>query len=167
MMVPKQSISAPLTLHWHPDSTWSFASQLLSAQFSRRIVAWRCVAMRFLFCNFKVHWSTTPADPCVLSEMFGTKNTSNRKYLSENAKQYRLYMTIHCTDQHTLVQRSPGVPDAAHLVETVPVPSHDDVGAVPLAPAQHCTAKANTGWRPARRAKIGQTNLPKDLQSGS
>ena len=34
------------------------------------------------------------------------------------------------------MQRRPGVPDAAHLVETVPVPSHDDVGAAPLAPAQ-------------------------------
>ena len=66
--IPNQSQHPWLPTDINPDSTWSFASQLRSAQFSRRIVAWRCV-----FFYFKVQWSTTPANPCNMSNMFGAK----------------------------------------------------------------------------------------------
>ena len=166
MMVPNQSQHPWLPTDINPDSTWSFASQLRSAQFSRRIVAWRCVFFSISKCTDQQPLQIPAICRKCLEPKHKQSQVSERKCSTVLTRTIiRSWSPGYYTYQHTLVQQRPGLPDAAHLVETVPVPSHDDVGAVPLAPA----AEANAGWlwRPARQAKIGQTNLPKDLQSSS
>lgn len=162
-------ISAPLTPHWH--QSWLNLEFCLATPLSP-ILPKNCgLTVRFFF------WISSalinnPANPCNMSKMFGAKTQAIASIWAKmfHCTNYiiRSWSPGYYTYQHTLVQQRPGLPDAAHLVETVPVPSHDDVGAVPLAPA----AEANAVWiwrlwRPARQAKSGQTNLPKDLQSSS
>jgi len=160
-------ISAPLTPHWH--QSWLNLEFCLATPLSP-ILPKNCgLTVRF-FSISKCTDQQPLQIPAICRKCLEPKHKQSQ--VSERKCSTVLTRTIirswspgYYTYQHTLVQQRPGLPDAAHLVETVPVPSHDDVGAVPLAPA----AEANAGWlwRPARQAKIGQTNLPKDLQSSS